>query len=144
MKMNTPCWSDEQLAGLTKAFSLMDAWLFHSAHEQFEALWRTATSQERTWLHGLTQLAAAFHQLNLGRGKAAVRTWNRARARLTGLNLAEFMTHVDALHHALGLSEAGPRFFDASRLRDDARMQGALAALATAWATSTSSRAARG
>lgn len=116
MKMNTERWSDEQLLGISKALDLMNAWRFHAAHEQFEALWREATCQKRTWLHGLTQVAASFHQLTLGRGAASVRTWRRARDKLAGLAVAEFMTRVDALHHALGLDESSPRFFDASLL----------------------------
>jgi hypothetical protein len=117
MKRNTSCWSDEQLEGLAKAFDLMNAWRFHAAHEHFEALWRVAVGPERRWLHGLAQGAASLHQLTLGRGAAAVRTWRRARLKLEGLPLEPFMTRVDALHQALGLGAEGPRFFDAELLR---------------------------
>jgi hypothetical protein len=116
MKPTISSWSDEQREGLAKALVLMKSWRFHEAHEEFEGLWRLATSQERTWLHGLTQVAASLHQLTLGRGAASVRTWNRARPKLEGLGLQAFMTRMDALHHALGLGAEAPRFFDASTL----------------------------
>lgn len=116
MKMLTSHWSDEQMAGLAKALDLMNTWRFHAAHEEFEALWRVAISQERTWLHGLTQAAAALHQLTLGRGAASVRTWRRARPKLEGLALQDFVTRMDALHQALGLGSESPRHFDASTL----------------------------
>jgi hypothetical protein len=117
MKMLTSHWSDGQRKGLAKALDHLNAWRFHAAHEEFESLWREAASQERTWLHGLAQATASLHQLTLGRGAASVRTWNRARAKLEGLHLTEFVTRVDALHQALELRADGPRFFDPSALR---------------------------
>jgi hypothetical protein len=116
-KVHTSHWSDEQQEGLAKALDLMKAWRFHAAHEEFEALWRSSTSQRQIWLHGLTQLAASLHQLTLGRGAASVRTWNRARGKLDGLALGAFVTQLDALHHALGLRADGPRLFDATTLK---------------------------
>ncbi|MET0286049.1 MAG: DUF309 domain-containing protein [Polyangiales bacterium] len=120
MKMPTLRWSDEQHQGLAKALTLMKTWRFHAAHEEFEALWRGATSRERTCLHGLTQVAASLHQLTLGRGAASVRTWQRARPKLEGLALDDFMTRMDALHQVLGLRADAPRFFDPGTLREHA------------------------
>jgi hypothetical protein len=117
MKMLTSHWSDEQQQRLAKALDHLNAWRFHAAHEEFESLWRAASSPDRTWLHGLAQATASLHQLTLGRGAASVRTWSRARPKLEGLRLTEFVTRVDALHHALQLRADGPRFFDPSALR---------------------------
>jgi hypothetical protein len=118
MKMLHTTWSDEQRKTLTKALDHMQAWRFHAAHEEFESAWRTARIPQKTWLHGLAQIAASYHQLSLGRGVAAVRTWRKARAKLEALPLCPFSTQTEALHRSLGLSLDGPRFFDPLRLCD--------------------------
>jgi Domain of unknown function (DUF309) len=112
MKIDTLRWSDEQLVVMTRAFAAMRTSRFLAAHEQFEELWRAAAGEPRRVLHGLAQLAASHHQLTLGRGAAAVRTWNKARTKLAGQALEALCREMEALHAALGLSAEGPRFFD--------------------------------
>lgn len=63
--------------------------------------------------HGLAQVAASHHQLTLGRGQAAVRTWHKARLKLAsvGVLTPTFEAAMDTLHRRLGLAAEGPRFF---------------------------------
>lgn len=116
MKINTPRWSDEQLLAMTDALEAMRTRRFLAAHERFEDAWREAQGEPRRVLHGLAQFAASQHQLCLGRGAAAVRTWQKASAKLAGLALGTLREEMEALHRGLGLSAEGPRFFDPKAL----------------------------
>lgn len=116
MKPLITYWSDEQLSSLAKALEEARAWRFHEAHEELEAVWRTAHIPVRTVLHTLILIIASHHQLTLGRGAAAVRTWHKARPGLAGVEYEAFCEAMEALHGGLGLSVEGPRYFDPSRL----------------------------
>ena len=87
---------------------------FFDAHDHFEAAWREAEPAVRPLLQGLAQLAASHHQLTLGRGRAAVRTWRRAREKLRAVQAitAGFCDEMDAFHARAGLTSEGPRFVD--------------------------------
>lgn len=91
---------------------------FMRAHEAFEDAWRAAEGPQRTLFHALAQLAASYHQLMLGRARASVRTWHKARAKLASLGLLtdDFASQVAALHARLGIDEQGPRFLEPARL----------------------------
>jgi hypothetical protein len=112
-------YSPAQIEALEAGLAALIAGDPYLAHERFEAAWRTATPPSRTLLHGLSQLAASYYQLSLGRGRAAVRTWHKARAKLAAAEALTpvFAARVDALHARLGLSADGPRFFDPAQLR---------------------------
>jgi len=104
---------------LTDGLQLLRNGHFLPAHELFEQGFRARREGEvRTLFHGLAQLAAAYYQLTLGRGRASVRTWQRARKKLAQVDALEpgFADAVDALHAGLGLDADGPRFIDPSRL----------------------------
>ena len=107
-------WLKAHGTPLTQGLSCMRAGAFFDAHEHFEAAWRDALPPDRPLLQGLCQLAASHHQLTLGRGRAAVRTWLRAREKLLATHAVTptFCYEMDAFHARLGLTSAGPRFID--------------------------------
>src|ERR1700710_2025109 len=72
---------------VTHALATMRAGHFYAAHEELEALFRCASGEPRTFFQALAPLAASHHQLTLGRARAAVRTWHKARAKLDRLGL---------------------------------------------------------
>jgi uncharacterized protein len=47
--------------GITEGIHLFNARKFFEAHEALEAVWLSAQGEERIFLHGLIQVAAAFH-----------------------------------------------------------------------------------
>lgn len=105
----------EQRQALAAGLRLMQNGSFFAAHEQFEDVWRSADPGLRDLFQGLAQIAASHHQLTLGRGRAAIRTWQKARVRLdrVGVLSADFCAAMDAMHARLGLTIEGPRFVDA-------------------------------
>ncbi|MGA2632467.1 MAG: DUF309 domain-containing protein [Terriglobia bacterium] len=46
---------------LSEGIRLFNTQKFFEAHEALEAVWLRAQGEERTFLHGLIQIAAAFH-----------------------------------------------------------------------------------
>ena len=55
---------------------------FWEAHESWEVLWMAATGEEREFLQGLIQLAAAYHHTKRGTLSGAVRLFDAALARM--------------------------------------------------------------
>lgn len=55
--------------GILEGIRLFNAQNYFEAHEALEAVWLKATSDRKTFLHGLIQVAAAFH--HQARGNAA-------------------------------------------------------------------------
>jgi hypothetical protein len=111
-------YTDEQRAWAREALNELQAGQFLSGHELYERGFRATSGRLRSWFHGLAQVAASHHQLTLGRGRAAVRTWRKARDKLAALGVLtrEFEAAMDAFHARLGLSAEEPRFFDTQRL----------------------------
>ena len=85
-----------------------------AAHECFEEVFRQREAEVRTLFRALSQLAAAYYQLSLGRGRGARSTWNKAcrNLALVGLLSARFQQGVDALFSTLGAHEGCDRFVD--------------------------------
>ena len=85
---------------------------YHEAHDIFEALFREAEPPDKNVFRAHAQLAAAYHQLVLGRARASVRTWMKCRTKLAALGLLTpaFDGAVAALHRELGIDQDGPRF----------------------------------
>ena len=108
----------EQQDAVSVGLALMQSGSFFAAHEAFEEAFRAARGDARELLRALAQVAASHHQLTLGRGRAAVRTWEKARARLAALGAlsAEFVAAMRALHDRVGIDGEGPRFIDPSSL----------------------------
>lgn len=72
-------------AGLEHAAQLAARGLVLEAHEAFESLWRAAPPEHAPTLRALAQWMAVYRQAELGRGRAAARTWAKARPRLRAL-----------------------------------------------------------
>jgi predicted metal-dependent hydrolase len=53
--------SVEMEGGLVKGINLFNTQRYFEAHEALEALWLKASGDRKTFLHGLIQVAAAFH-----------------------------------------------------------------------------------
>lgn len=110
--------TDEQRGWAQEALKALQAGDFWLGHELYEQGFRASSGIVHIWFHGLAQVAASHHQLTLGRGRAAVRTWDKARRKLAqvGVLTAEFAAAMDAFHAGLGLSVEEPRFFETERL----------------------------
>jgi len=52
--------------GLEEGIRLFNAQKFFEAHEALEAMWLKAEGEEKLFLHGLIQIAAAFHHYTRG------------------------------------------------------------------------------
>lgn len=104
----------EQQDAVSLGLALMQKGSFFAAHEAFDEAFRPAMGDARELLRALAQVAASHHQVTLGRGRAAVRTWLKARTRLAALGAlsAEFDAAMRALHDRLGIDGNGPRFID--------------------------------
>lgn len=109
--------SSERL-GFETGLALLRGGHFFRAHEAFEDCFRAAAPPTRTLFHGLAQLAAAYHQLTLGRGRASLRTWCKARLKLESVGALPpgFAAEVDELYRRLQIDAEGPRFIDPGRL----------------------------
>jgi hypothetical protein len=94
-----------------RGLALLSTGEFFAAHECFEDAWRGARDEERTLMHALTQLAASYHQLTLGRSRAAVRTWHKACAKLSAINAlsCDYQRAVEAFWAGLGATAEAPR-----------------------------------
>jgi predicted metal-dependent hydrolase len=51
---------------ITEGIRLFNSQKFFEAHEALEAVWLEAQGEEKTFLHGLIQVAAAFHHFTSG------------------------------------------------------------------------------
>lgn len=99
-------------SSLSRGLCLLRSANFWGAHELFEEAWRAAHPPSRTLFHALAQLAASYHQLQLGRARASVRTWNKCARKLAAVGMLEpaFERAVMELHARLGISAEQPRF----------------------------------
>lgn len=52
--------------GILEGIRLFNAQHYFEAHEALEAVWLKATGDRKTFLHGLIQVAAAFHHYTRG------------------------------------------------------------------------------
>ncbi len=94
--------SDEQFLRGIEQFNRHE---FFEAHETWEAIWLRATGQEKTFLQGLIQIAAAFHHYRRGKPAGTHSLLRAGLERLAsfpptyrGIRLAKFRrTVVDSL-----------------------------------------------
>jgi predicted metal-dependent hydrolase len=101
-----------------RGLALLGAGEFFAAHECFEQAWRDARAAERTLMHALAQLAASYHQLTLGRSRAAVRTWLKACAKLAAIDALalDYQRSVEEFWAGLGATAEGPRSLHSEEL----------------------------
>jgi predicted metal-dependent hydrolase len=78
--------SDLHPSGLHPSFhegvQLFNAQKFWHAHEAWERIWLVAHGDEKTFLQGLIQLAAAYHHVQRGTFRGAVRLFDAAFLKL--------------------------------------------------------------
>ncbi|PYQ30549.1 MAG: hypothetical protein DMF56_06990 [Acidobacteria bacterium] len=67
---------------LAKGVELFNAHHFWHAHEAWEEIWLTSSGGEKTFLQGLIQLAAAYHHVQRGTFRGAIRLFDAAFAKL--------------------------------------------------------------
>jgi predicted metal-dependent hydrolase len=70
---------NEAIANGVALFNSHDFW---HAHEAWEAIWLTADGDEKRFLQGLIQLAAAYHHVKCGTLSGAIRLFDAAAAKL--------------------------------------------------------------
>lgn len=67
---------------LAHGVDLFNAHKFWEAHEAWESLWLRASGDEKTFLQGLIQLAAAYHHVQRGTFRGGVRLFDAALSKL--------------------------------------------------------------
>ncbi|HEX7831100.1 MAG TPA: DUF309 domain-containing protein [Thermoanaerobaculia bacterium] len=67
---------------LAEGISLFNANSFWHAHEAWETLWLKAAGEEKIFLQGLIQLAAAYHHVQRGTFRGGVRLFDAALRKL--------------------------------------------------------------
>jgi predicted metal-dependent hydrolase len=67
---------------LDEGLRLLRAGAYFDAHEQFEAAWRVAPSEERDFLQGLVHVAVAWYQAGRGNRPGCERQLDKAERRL--------------------------------------------------------------
>jgi len=68
--------------GIEQGIALFNEQAFWHAHEAWEDLWHPAIGDERIFLQGLIQLAAAYHHVQRGTFRGGVRLFDAAFAKL--------------------------------------------------------------
>lgn len=87
---------------LQEGVRLFNAGKFFEAHEALEALWLKKGGEEKNFLHGLIQVAAAFHHFTRGNlagfrsllEKGSIKLENSAAVR-DEIRLARFLTQLE-------------------------------------------------
>jgi predicted metal-dependent hydrolase len=67
---------------LIRGITLFNDQEFWHAHEAWEELWLPARGEQKTFLQGLIQLAAAYHHVQRGTFRGGVRLFDAALAKL--------------------------------------------------------------
>jgi predicted metal-dependent hydrolase len=70
------------LSSLARGIDLFNEHRFWEAHEAWEAMWLKAAGEEKTFLQGLIQLAAAYHHVQRGTVRGGARLFEAALAKL--------------------------------------------------------------
>lgn len=69
-------------AALEEGIALFNAQRFWHAHEAWERIWLTAEGEQKRFLQGLIQLAAAYHHVQRGTFSGGVRLFDAALEKL--------------------------------------------------------------
>ena len=81
------------MSDFAEGVALFNAQKFWHAHEAWERLWLVAEGDDKTFLQGLIQLTAAYHHVQRGTFRGAVRLFDAAF-----LKLATTSVHFPALN----------------------------------------------
>jgi len=91
---------------IRKGIDLFNEHQFWHAHESWEQIWLTAQGEEKRFLQGLIQLAAAYHHVKRGTLRGAGRLFAAAQEKLAsfpdgylGVDREEAIT-ASFVHHA--------------------------------------------
>ncbi len=71
-------------AGFLRGIEQFNRGEFFQAHETWEALWLSANGEEKQFLQGAIQIAAAFHHWGQGNRRGALSLLRKAEAALEG------------------------------------------------------------
>ena len=95
MNPSRPCCSSHLAhhASLVEGIDLFNACQFWQAHEAWERIWLTAKGEEKIFLQGLIQVAAAYHHVRRGTFSGAIRLFDIAMAKLS--RFPDGYLHVD-------------------------------------------------
>jgi len=80
-------------AAVAKGIRLFNKRMFFEAHEALEAVWLHSQGDERALLHGLIQVAAAFHHQQHGNIKGFRRVFEKGVGKLESLSRTTY--HID-------------------------------------------------
>jgi predicted metal-dependent hydrolase len=72
----------DEIDGLAEGVALFNAAQFWHAHEAWERLWLAASGEEKRFLQGLIQLAAAYHHMQRGTFRGGARLFRAALEKL--------------------------------------------------------------
>ena len=70
------------MSPLEKGVTLFNSHQFWHAHEAWEELWLQSSGEEKIFLQGLIQLAAAYHHVQRGTFRGGVRLFDAALRKL--------------------------------------------------------------
>lgn len=91
--------------GILDGIGLFNSQRYFEAHEALEAVWLTARGDRKTFLHGLIQVAAAFHHHGRGNSAGFRSLLEKGCAKLEpfgaefeGINLAELRRQLQPWH----------------------------------------------
>ncbi|HEV7764904.1 MAG TPA: DUF309 domain-containing protein [Thermoanaerobaculia bacterium] len=69
-------------SNIERGVTLFNAHSFWHAHEAWEEIWLTVTGDEKMFLQGMIQLAAAYHHVQRGTLRGGVRLFDAAMRKL--------------------------------------------------------------
>lgn len=94
--------------GIRDGVRLFNSQRYFEAHEALEVAWLSATGDRKTFLHGLIQVAAAFHHHMEGNNAGFRSLLEKGCSKLEsfgaefeGISLAEFRPQLQAWHEHL-------------------------------------------
>ncbi|HEU4887526.1 MAG TPA: DUF309 domain-containing protein [Thermoanaerobaculia bacterium] len=91
---------------IEKGVVLFNSHQFWHAHEAWEELWLHASGEEKIFLQGLIQLAAAYHHVQRGTFRGGVRLFDAALRKLERFaNGRDGIDRGDAIAAAIGHRE---------------------------------------
>jgi hypothetical protein len=79
------------MTSLQRGIELFNSHRFWEAHEAWEEIWLEAKGNEKTFLQGLIQVAAAYHHISRGTNRGAIRLFaaGLSKLALTAVHFSE-------------------------------------------------------